>query len=88
MPATLATVEAYLTAAQTALSGCDYAEARKQAVLAQMELAKIPASHGADGMQTVYRTETAISSVFANLDKIEAKDGTRQVIGVWGGDSW
>jgi hypothetical protein len=83
MAATLATVEAYLTAAQTALSASNYAEARKQAVLAQLEISKLPASQGIDGMNTQYRAD--LKAIMESITALEDRDdSTRQVLGVWG----
>lgn len=83
MAATLLTVESYLTAAQTALAGGNYAEARKQAVLAQLEISKLPASQGIDGMSTQYRAD--LKSIMDSITALEDRDdGTRQVLGVWG----
>ena len=49
MTATLATVEAYLTAAQTALGNGDYQEVQKQLLLGEIELAKLPKTSEIDG---------------------------------------
>lgn len=85
--ATPTTVEAYLTAAQAGLSSGDYAEARKQTLLAEMELAKLPLSHGQDGCVTQYRTQ--IQGIIKALNDLEARDGTRRsAVGVYGAEPW
>ena len=61
MPATLATVEAYITAAQAAFNDSDYDETRKQIILADMELAKLPSSSTDQGASFQLRS---------SLDKI------------------
>ena len=49
MAATLASVEVYLTAAQSAFNDGDNDEARKQILLGEMELLKLPVSTGDQG---------------------------------------
>jgi hypothetical protein len=71
MAATLATVETYLTAAQAAIGDSDYAEARKQVLLAEMELAKLPQSDatGARTLQT--RITEHIHKLYSAIDALE-----------------
>jgi hypothetical protein len=78
MPATLATVEAYLTAAQTAFASGDYVETKKQVILGEIELSKLIKQDGLEGQMSTYRDD------FRNiLDHIEAyqnraSQGTRR----------
>ena len=51
----LASVAVYFTAAQTAFSSGDYTEARKQLVLAEMELNKLPSTESDQGTSVTLR---------------------------------
>lgn len=73
MAATLATVETYLTAAQTAIGDSDYAEARKQVVLAEMELTKLPQSDAAGGRTLQNRITEHIDKIYGRIEDLEAK---------------
>jgi len=71
MAATLATIEAYLTAAQTAFDAGSYEEARKQIILGQIELMKFPASEGDGGSSMAMR-----DSFEKLLDHIQGYENT------------
>ena len=78
--ATLATVEAYLTAAQTAFGNSDYTTARKQIILGEIELNKLMTSDGLDGEITVYRQ--SFTALFDHIKEFEetASQGARRSI--------
>lgn len=67
-----------LSAARTAVSAGDYAEARKQVVLAQLSLAAIP-NAGNDSTTIQFRTD--LNNLDTALTKLEATGtGTRNTL--------
>lgn len=81
MSATLETVETYLSAAQSAFASGDYDTARRQIILGNMELAKLPAQSGLDGESDQYRSD--FKSILAQIEAFQKKAsrGTRRSIG-------
>lgn len=80
MAATPATVEAYLTAAQAAFASSDYTEAKKQIILGQMELDKLPSSDGLDGESTQFRASfDRILTQIETFAKIAGRTSRRSI---------
>jgi len=74
MAATILTVEAYLTAAQTAFADADYTETRKQVILGEMELNKLFVSDSIDGEATMFRQ--SFKDLLSHIEAFEG-EGTR-----------
>lgn len=76
-----ATARTYIAAAQTAIGDGDRAEAKKQLLLAQLELAKIPARERQDDLETYQRAASDIADLRAAIDDFFDESDGRQAVG-------
>ena len=78
MAATFASVENYLTLAQTSFSAGDYTSAKKYIVLGHMELKKLPASESDQG--TAISLREGFKEILSMIEsfKLDANRGSRR----------
>jgi len=78
LAATRASIETYLTAAQTAFESGDYQETEKQIILGQIELTKLPVREEFEATRAEYRK--TFEELITNVRKfnLKANRGTRR----------